>query len=45
MNSKRMKAQLAKVDRLKSYPLDEALAPGKIAGPRYNSTTMSMIDR
>ena len=25
MNSKRMKAQLAKVDRLKSYPLDEAL--------------------
>ncbi len=26
MNSKRMKAQLAKVDRLKSYPLDEALA-------------------
>jgi aryl-alcohol dehydrogenase-like predicted oxidoreductase len=25
--------------------LDEALAPGKISGPRYNPTTMSMIDR
>ncbi len=26
MNGKRMKAQLAKVDRMKNYPLDEALA-------------------
>jgi aryl-alcohol dehydrogenase-like predicted oxidoreductase len=25
--------------------LDEALAPGKISGPRYNPTVMSMIDR
>jgi aryl-alcohol dehydrogenase-like predicted oxidoreductase len=25
--------------------LDEALAPGKIAGPRYNPTIMSMVDR
>ena len=25
--------------------LDEALAPGKVAGPRYNPTTMATIDR
>lgn len=25
--------------------LDEALAPDKISGPRYNPTTMSMVDR
>ena len=25
--------------------LDDALALGKVAGPRYNPTTMSMIDR
>lgn len=25
--------------------LDDALAPGKVAGPRYNRTVMSMVDR
>jgi aryl-alcohol dehydrogenase-like predicted oxidoreductase len=25
--------------------LDDALAPDKISGPRYNPTVMSMIDR
>lgn len=25
--------------------LDEALAPGKVSGPRYNPTIMSMVDR
>ena len=25
--------------------LDEALAAGKVSGPRYNPTTMSMVDR
>ena len=25
--------------------LDAALAPGKVAGPRYNPQTMSMVDR
>lgn len=25
--------------------LDEALAPGKVAGPRYNPATMAMVDR
>lgn len=25
--------------------LDEALAPGKVSGPRYNAATMAMIDR
>jgi len=25
--------------------LDDALAPGKVARPRYNRTVMSMVDR
>jgi aryl-alcohol dehydrogenase-like predicted oxidoreductase len=33
------------LDAAQMQVLDEALAPGNIAGPRYNPTTMSMIDR
>ena len=33
------------LDAAQMRVLDEALAPGNIAGPRYNPTTMSMIDR
>jgi aryl-alcohol dehydrogenase-like predicted oxidoreductase len=33
------------LDAAQLRALDEALAPGKVAGPRYNPTTMAMIDR
>jgi aryl-alcohol dehydrogenase-like predicted oxidoreductase len=33
------------LDAAQMRALDEALAPGKVSGPRYNPTTMSMIDR
>ncbi len=33
------------LDAAQMQALDEALAPEKISGPRYNPTTMSMIDR
>jgi aryl-alcohol dehydrogenase-like predicted oxidoreductase len=33
------------LDAAQIQALDAALAPGQIAGPRYNPTTMSMIDR
>jgi aryl-alcohol dehydrogenase-like predicted oxidoreductase len=33
------------LDAAQMSTLDEALAPEKISGPRYNPTTMSTIDR
>jgi aryl-alcohol dehydrogenase-like predicted oxidoreductase len=33
------------LDATQMSTLDEALAPGKVAGPRYNPTTMATIDR
>ena len=33
------------LDATQMSAIDEALAPGKVAGPRYNPTTMAMIDR
>jgi aryl-alcohol dehydrogenase-like predicted oxidoreductase len=33
------------LDAAQIQALDAALAPGQVAGPRYNPTTMSMIDR
>ena len=33
------------LDAAQMQALDEALAPGKVAGPRYNATVMSMVDR
>ncbi|GAB4198221.1 MAG: aldo/keto reductase [Roseiflexaceae bacterium] len=33
------------LDAAQLSTLDEALAPGKVAGPRYNPATMSTIDR
>ena len=33
------------LDAAQIQVLDEALAPGNVSGPRYNPTTMSMIDR
>jgi aryl-alcohol dehydrogenase-like predicted oxidoreductase len=33
------------LDATQMSTLDEALAPGKVAGPRYNSATMATIDR
>lgn len=33
------------LDAAQMQALDEALAPGKVAGPRYNPTTMATIDR
>ncbi len=33
------------LDAAQMRALDQALAPGKVAGPRYNPTTMAMIDR
>jgi aryl-alcohol dehydrogenase-like predicted oxidoreductase len=33
------------LDAAQMQALDEALAPGKVAGPRYNPATMSTIDR
>jgi aryl-alcohol dehydrogenase-like predicted oxidoreductase len=33
------------LDAAQMRVLDDALAPGKVAGPRYNSTIMSMVDR
>jgi aryl-alcohol dehydrogenase-like predicted oxidoreductase len=34
-----------KLDAAEMAALDEALAPGKIAGPRYTERAMSMVDR
>jgi aryl-alcohol dehydrogenase-like predicted oxidoreductase len=33
------------LDAAQMSALDEALAPGKVSGPRYNPTVMSMVDR
>jgi aryl-alcohol dehydrogenase-like predicted oxidoreductase len=33
------------LDAAQVSALDEALAPGKVSGPRYNATVMSMVDR
>ena len=33
------------LDAAQMSALDEALAPGKVSGPRYNPTTMATIDR
>jgi aryl-alcohol dehydrogenase-like predicted oxidoreductase len=33
------------LDAAQMRTLEEALAPGKVSGPRYNPTTMSMVDR
>ena len=33
------------LDAAQMQVLDEALAPGKVSGPRYNPATMSTIDR
>lgn len=33
------------LDAAQMGALDEALAPGKVSGPRYNPTVMSMVDR
>jgi aryl-alcohol dehydrogenase-like predicted oxidoreductase len=33
------------LDATQMSTLDEALAPGKVAGPRYNPATMDTIDR
>lgn len=33
------------LDAAQMQALDAALAPGQVAGPRYNPTTMAMIDR
>ncbi len=33
------------LDAAQMRVLDDALAPGKVAGPRYNPTIMSMVDR
>jgi aryl-alcohol dehydrogenase-like predicted oxidoreductase len=33
------------LDAAQMQALDAALAPGKVAGPRYNSATMATIDR
>jgi hypothetical protein len=33
------------LDAMQMSTLDEALAPGKVAGPRYNPATMATIDR
>jgi aryl-alcohol dehydrogenase-like predicted oxidoreductase len=33
------------LDATQMSALDQALAPGKVAGPRYNPTTMATIDR
>ncbi len=33
------------LDAAQMRALDAALAPGKISGPRYNPTTLSMVDR
>ena len=38
-------AAQVKLDAAQMQALDEALAPENISGQRYNSTTMSMIDR
>jgi aryl-alcohol dehydrogenase-like predicted oxidoreductase len=38
-------AAQVKLDAAQMQALDAALAPGKVAGPRYNPATMSMIDR
>jgi hypothetical protein len=33
------------LDTAQMQALDDALAPGKVSGPRYNPATMSTIDR
>ncbi len=33
------------LDAARMSTLDDALAPGKVFGPRYNPTTLSMVDR
>ena len=33
------------LDAAQMSTLDDALAPGKVSGPRYNPTVMSMVDR
>ena len=38
-------AAQVRLDATQMQVLDEALAPGKVAGPRYNPATMSTIDR
>ena len=38
-------AAQVKLDAAQMQALDEALAPENISGQRYNSTTISMIDR
>lgn len=38
-------AALIVLDAAKMRALDDALAPGKVSGPRYNSTIMAMVDR
>jgi aryl-alcohol dehydrogenase-like predicted oxidoreductase len=38
-------AALVSLDAAQMQALDAALAPGKVAGPRYNPTTMATIDR
>jgi aryl-alcohol dehydrogenase-like predicted oxidoreductase len=38
-------AAAVSLDAAQMSALDEALAPGKVAGPRYNSATMTTIDR
>ncbi|HEY0781129.1 MAG TPA: aldo/keto reductase, partial [Thermoanaerobaculia bacterium] len=38
-------AAAVSLDAAQIAALDEALAPGKVSGPRYNPTVMSMVDR
>lgn len=38
-------AALIVLDAAKMRALDDALAPGKVSGPRYNPTIMAMVDR
>lgn len=38
-------AAAIKLDKIEMQVLDDALAPGKIAGPRYSQQMMSMVDR
>ncbi len=40
-----MRADAIRLDPAQVKMLDEALAPGKVSGKRYNDTTMSMVDR
>ncbi|MBW4025450.1 MAG: aldo/keto reductase, partial [Proteobacteria bacterium] len=38
-------AAAIRLDATQMKALDEALAPEKIAGPRYGETMMAMVDR